>query len=214
MGHAEKSAETRRRLLDAAIEIFAEKGFRGATIEQISRRAGTNIAAAHYHFGSKEGLYAAVFDHAERQRPPVPSPEPSDVPPAERLHAHITGFLSRLLDPARPAWMARLLAQEMIEPTPALDRLVRRRMRANHEQFAVIIRDLLGPRAADDDVRLCTLSVVAQCVFYRNSAAVISRLYPDLAPARDVDRIAEHVTRFSLEAIRGFAAEKGIVAHE
>src|SRR6185295_14391602 len=105
VGHAEKSADTRRRLLDAGIAIFAEKGFRGATIEQISRRAGTNIAAAHYHFGSKEGLYAAVFDQAERQRPPVRSAEHSDVAPPERLHAHVAGFLSRLLDPARPAWM-------------------------------------------------------------------------------------------------------------
>jgi len=209
MGHAEKSADTRRRLLDAAIEIFADKGFRGATIEQISRRAGTNIAAAHYHFGSKEGLYVAVFDHAERQRPPLTAPDPAGTPPTERLRAYVGGFLSRLLDPARPAWMARLLAQEMIEPTRALDRLVRRRMRANHEQFAAIIRDLLGPKATDDVVRLCTLSVVAQCVFYRNSAAIVSRLYPEIAPTRDVDRIAEHVTRFSLEAIRGYAAGEG-----
>lgn len=209
MGHAERSADTRRRLLDAAIEVFADKGFRSATIDQISRRAGANIAAAHYHFGSKEGLYAAVFDHAEKQRlvgAPLPEP-PTDAPSELRLRAHITGFLTRLLDPARPVWMARLLAQEMIEPTRALDRLVRRRMRANHELIASAIRDLLGRAASPDRVRLCTLSVIAQCVFYRNSAAVISRLYPDLAPAQDVDRIADHVTRFSLAAIRGFASE-------
>jgi TetR/AcrR family transcriptional regulator, regulator of cefoperazone and chloramphenicol sensitivity len=45
------------------------------------------------------------------------------------------------------------------------------------------------------------LSVIAQCVFYRNSAAIVSRLYPDLDPAREIDRLAEHVTRFSLGGI-------------
>ncbi len=66
MTHAERSADTRARLLEAAVEVFAEEGFRGATIQRICKLAGANIAAAHYHFGDKEGLYAAVFEYAER----------------------------------------------------------------------------------------------------------------------------------------------------
>jgi AcrR family transcriptional regulator len=196
-----RSAATRRRLLEAALEVFAREGFRGATIAQICRRAGTNVAAAHYHFGDKERLYAAVFEHAERSARPDPSPEPAagDGPEA-RLRAHVTSFLRRLLDPRRPAWMAQLLAHELVDPTLALDRLVRRRMRANHEQIAEIVREL-APGAAPEAVRLATLSIVAQCVFYRNSAAIVSRLYPDLDPAREVDRLADHVTRFSLAGI-------------
>ena len=54
-------------------------------------------------------------------------------------------------------------------------------------------------------VRLCTLSVISQCVFYRNSAAVVSRLYPEIVPAREVQRLADHVTRFSLAAMQGLA---------
>jgi hypothetical protein len=81
-------------------------------------------------------------------------------------------------------------------------------MRANHEQIAAAIRDLLGGNAPPAVVRFCTLSVVAQCVFYRNSAAVISRLYPDLVPSEQVEQIADHVTRFSLAALRGLRAER------
>jgi AcrR family transcriptional regulator len=195
-----RSHATRQRLLDAALETFARDGFRGATIERICRRAGTNIAAAHYHFGDKRRLYAAVFAHAERlARADGPAAEIEGTP-AARLRAHIASFLHRLLDPSRPAWMAQLLAHELIDPTPALDRLVRRRMRANHEQIAAIIRDL-APDASRDAVRFATLSVIAQCVFYRNSAAIVSRLYPELDTAREVDRIADHVTRFSLAGI-------------
>jgi hypothetical protein len=85
-------------------------------------------------------------------------------------------------------------------------------MRANHEQLAAILRELLGPDASDEDVRLCTLSIVAQCTFYRHSAPIVARLYPELAPAREIERIAAHVTRFSLAAIRdlhGNGKERG-----
>jgi AcrR family transcriptional regulator len=197
-----RSRATRQRLLEAALEVFARDGFRGATIERICRRAGANIAAAHYHFGDKQRLYAAVFEHAERVAQADRSRDSAQAgTPSQRLHAHVAAFLRRLLDPGRPAWMAQLLAHELIDPTPALDRLVRRRMRANHEQIGGIIREL-APDAPADAVRRATLSVIAQCVFYRNSAAIVSRLYPDLEPSREIDRIADHVTQFSLAGIR------------
>lgn len=200
---------TRRRLLEAAAEVFAEQGFRNATIHEICSRAGANIAAAHYHFGDKEALYAAVFDFVGervKEEPLGNGAESTD--PEARLRLLVTAFLTRLLGPGRPAWIAQLLAREMIEPTPALDRLVRERMRANHEQFGLVIRELLGAAASADAVRLCVLSVVAQCVFYRNSAPIIGRLYPDLLPARDIERLADHITRFSLAAMHGLRRGK------
>jgi len=48
---------TRKRLLAAAGRVFAEKDYRRATIAEICRLAGTNIAAVNYHFGDKETLY-------------------------------------------------------------------------------------------------------------------------------------------------------------
>src|SRR4030095_16213413 len=181
----------------------ARAGSRGATIERICRRARANIAAAHYHFGDKRRLYAAVFADAERRALATgPAEASTDGTPEETIRAHVAFFLHRLLDPNRPAWMAQLLAHELLDPTPALDRIVRRRMRANHQQIAAIIREL-APAARPEAVRLATLSVIAQCVFYRHSAAVISRLYPDFDPAREVERIADHVTRFSIAGLAG-----------
>ena len=57
----EDTTRTRGKLLVAAGEIFAEKGFRDATIAEICRQAGTNIAAVNYHFGSKEALYREAW---------------------------------------------------------------------------------------------------------------------------------------------------------
>ena len=52
---------TKERLLKAASEIFAEKGFRDATVAEICEAAEANIAAVNYHFGNKETLYDEVW---------------------------------------------------------------------------------------------------------------------------------------------------------
>ena len=57
------SAETRRRVLDAAEQLFAERGIKGVSIRDITQAAGVNLAAINYHFGTKQGLAAEVIKH-------------------------------------------------------------------------------------------------------------------------------------------------------
>ncbi len=54
--------ETRERIVAAALEAFAEKGFRGASTRDIARRAGTNQGLITYHFRSKDELWRAAID--------------------------------------------------------------------------------------------------------------------------------------------------------
>ncbi len=62
------SAETKRRVIEAAIEVFGRLGFEAASTRTLTERAGANLAAIPYHFGGKEGLYLAaarvIADHA------------------------------------------------------------------------------------------------------------------------------------------------------
>ncbi|MCQ4159031.1 TetR family transcriptional regulator [Roseomonas sp. GC11] len=55
--------ETAARILTAALEAFAERGFDGASVKEITERAGANIAAVNYHFRSKDDLIRAVLEH-------------------------------------------------------------------------------------------------------------------------------------------------------
>ena len=56
------SEDTRERLLNAAEQRFAEHGISGTTLRALTKVAKVNLAAVHYHFGSKEGLLFAVVD--------------------------------------------------------------------------------------------------------------------------------------------------------
>lgn len=55
------SAQTQQRILDASKRLFSERGYEGASLRAIADAAGVNLAAAHYHFGSKEKLLEAAF---------------------------------------------------------------------------------------------------------------------------------------------------------
>ena len=52
---------TEQRLLEAAGEVFAESGYRGATVRQICEKAKANLAAVNYYVRDKDGLYLAVM---------------------------------------------------------------------------------------------------------------------------------------------------------
>lgn len=56
-----RSRPTRERILDAAERLFAQRGFHGVSIRDITGMAGVDVALANYHFGSKQGLLEAVF---------------------------------------------------------------------------------------------------------------------------------------------------------
>jgi AcrR family transcriptional regulator len=193
------------RLIAAAGEIFAERGFNAATVRDICLRAEANIAAINYHFGDKRGLYQAVFHFAHNCA--APDSEKPAADPRERLRAFVHRFLARVLDEGRPAWHAKLLAREMIEPTGVLDDLVERSIRPRFEELQVTIRDLVGP-VSPDIIRRCAASIVGQCSYYHHSRPILARLVPGLRlDAAEVQRLADHIVDFSLHGFAAYAPD-------
>ena len=209
----ELSSATERRLLEAAGEIFAEVGYRAATVRQICEKAGANIAAVNYHFGDKEGLYMAVLrsvPDAHAEKFPAARGLSPGATAEQRLAAYIESLLNRVFDEGRPGWHTKIMAREMIEPTRALDTLVADVALPVHQELASIVRELLGSRASEDAVRLCTLSILSQCVYYHHARSVLSRLYPEQEyGSQDIVLLADHITRFSQGALQRFAQGNG-----
>ncbi len=65
-GETAAQSETVERILDAAEQLFAEKGFAETSLRLITSKAGVNLAAVNYHFGSKKALIQAVFSALPR----------------------------------------------------------------------------------------------------------------------------------------------------
>ncbi len=208
-GTEASSSGTEQRLLEAAGEVFAEYGYRAATVRQICEKAKANLASVNYYFGDKDGLYLAVLRYLHTNATDIYPPSLGLQPGAnaeDRLHAFIRSLLHRLLSEGRPNWHIKLAARELIEPTPALDVIVDEAIRPLSQELESIIVELLGLETNDEIVRLCMLSVVSQCGFYHHSRAVISRLYPaQNFGAADIERLARHVTQFSLSAIKSLS---------
>ena len=196
-----QSRELRARLLHTAGEVFAEHGFRAATVRQITERARVNLAAINYHFSDKAELYACALREAHCNAMECTLPDAHGTP-RERLRAFATAMLTFLLDPRRPAWQNRLLARELAEPTAALDQLIDEGMGARSKRLQAIVRDLAGVRLAPPKLSLICCSIMGQCVHYAQNRPVIERIYPVLAGYHErIDLLAEHITDFSAPAV-------------
>ena len=211
-----KSDDTKAKLIEAAGEVFAERGFRSATVREISSRAGIPLGAMNYHFRDKQGLYAAVLEHSHQSAIRKYPPElglRDGATPVEKLRAFIHTFLLRLSDEGVPAWHMKLMLQEISDPSGALGQVVESSIRPLNRYLVRILSELLNedkPSEAEEssEIFLCAMSIVGQCCHYYTGRRVIAALHPKSFDPADIDRIADYITRFSLAGIRELAEEK------
>jgi AcrR family transcriptional regulator len=193
-------------LLDAAGQIFAEKGPEEATVREICGKAGLNVAAVNYYFRDKKALYVEAVKLAHCTGGQLPQFEvPSDAPPEQALEAFIRQMMGMMLDDVRPSWHLELMMREMARPTEACVELVRSFIAPMFETLKRIIRPLLPAEISQLDLNLHAFSIVAQCLLYRYHRPVGRILVGEegYATMMDVDRLTRHITDFSLAALRG-----------
>lgn len=202
-------AATREALLRAAGQVFADVGFRTATVREICQRAGVNVAAVNYHFRDKETLYLEVLRFAlstANARYPFAREAEAGAPPERRLRSFVGNLLALIFDSGEHAWLGRLMAKEMIEPSHALDFMIAERIQPMASQLRRLVREIVGNACADEAVRLCGFSIVSQCLFYNHCRSVVTRLFPEHQLTPDaVQSLADHITEFSLAGLRHFA---------
>jgi AcrR family transcriptional regulator len=198
--------DTRRRLLETAAEIFADHGYRAATVREICSRASANVAAVNYHFGDKAGLYQEVLEsligEALGKYPPDLGLGP-DPTPEERLEAFVRSFLLRVLTADKPAYLMRLMSREMFEPTDAFEGVVERVHRPLFGRLVGIVGDLAGEGVDPLTVVRCAQAVVGQCLLFKHAEALMKRMgFPPPTTPEDIEPLVHQVTRFSLAGIR------------
>lgn len=198
--------DTKLRLLETAGMVFAEKGFRAATVREICQRAGVNLAAVNYHFGDKERLYIESVKRAHfcrGQQLPMPS-WPEGTPAETRLRDVIRGLLARMLSAPDTAWHGQLMMRELQQPTAACAELVRDYMRPQFELIWSILKELLPEETSDEKLRLIVFGIVGQCLHFRLGRKIIGMLTPAEELQRyQADYLSQHVADWTLAAIEG-----------
>ncbi len=203
MNANEEGGGPRERLIEAAGEVFAERGFDGATIREITRQAGVNVAAVNYYFRDKDELYAATLRHAHVASCRLPHEAEAAMGAEERLHVFVENLLRRFLDPQRPRWHGQLMAREMAQPTPIFGPFIEEAFRPKCEWLERALAELGGGRFDDAALDFTATSIIGQCTFFRQNRHVIETLFPGLLAHDDlVERLARHITDFSLAAVR------------
>ncbi|MDY0360899.1 MAG: CerR family C-terminal domain-containing protein [Desulforegulaceae bacterium] len=205
--------DTKKKLIEAAGEIFAQKGFKFATVRDICKKAGTHVGSVNYHFRDKEGLYEAVLQYSHisvLEKYPPNLGITNNSTPEEKLKAFIHSFLLRILDEGVPAWHGKLMAQEFANTTNAVHKLIEKSIKPLHIYLASIVRELIGHEKNcknETAVFLCTISIVGQCIQYFKGKEIIEALCPRGFSTKDVKMLTEQITLFSLGGIENIKKE-------
>jgi AcrR family transcriptional regulator len=200
---------TRQRIIEAAGEIFAERGYEAATVRDICQRAGANVAAVNYYYGDKQRLYIEAVVRAHRwrmERAKLPEWLPN-TPPQKKLADFIATFMRRIRSGPENTWHTRLIMREMMHPTAACAELVQASIRPQFETLLGILRELLPPGMSAEQLHLAAFSVVGQCLFYHFADPVIRNLVDRSEySGYDIDKLARHIAAFSRAAMQGMAS--------
>jgi TetR/AcrR family transcriptional regulator, regulator of cefoperazone and chloramphenicol sensitivity len=181
---AERSPEaTRERIMEAALDLFGERGLTGTTVRDIAQRAHVNVAAISYHFGGKDELYRAVAETVvgaiesrarERIAPMLQSPPTDPVAAGKALEDFAATMVEVIVGPEEMRRVARFIIREQMQPTFAFEVLysfMSRMHGAATQLFALAAG--LDPQSKEAMLR--TFLIVGQVVFLRIGEAAVTR---------------------------------------
>jgi AcrR family transcriptional regulator len=176
-----RGEDTRRRILETALDLFAAQGYEGASTRQIAEGAGVNLPAIQYYFGNKEGLYRAIIDDinantdrhmaalVERVQAALVAPETPREALAALLGEMIETFMVLVTSGTQVESRRLFFARAEIEETPGLDILHENGMRQIFNPCLALLSSLHGKPATDQEMTVRTLALIGQVVIFCNN---------------------------------------------
>lgn len=202
-----RTAETRERLVDESLRLFAEHGLKGVSVRDIAAAAQANVAAVSYHFGSKHGLYRTIFETVldedeARFREQMASIDlllaraGSDrALLAAALDILVSGTIARLAGCERMRWFSVLVARELAFPGELFDLLYRRRVDPTLRAVSHILGAAWNLPPDSEQARLAANAVYGQAANLALSRPILERqLDWDEVNSERVSRLARTVS--------------------
>lgn len=205
----EQKAGARARLLEAAGQVFAEQGFEAATGKEIAERAGVSAAGVNYHFGSLEGLYAAVLETARDRL--VASEAFAEiigrpVPPRRKLRLLI-GVVVAAIKAGKSGWALRLIGREVTAPSPVGLKLMVSTVGPRARLLRTLVGEIVGLPEDDPKVALACISMVAPLqLLLIADRQIVGGMHPSLdLSAMDEEALVEHFFGFAAAGLARIA---------
>jgi AcrR family transcriptional regulator len=184
-----RSEITRHRVIDAAIEAFGMEGFERTSTRALVERAGTNLVAIHYHFGSKTAVYRAAAQHIadtlrernrtalQRARRTLDRPGASRRELVESACDLFDDFVALAMAGGLPECWRRFLAREQLEPsgTGAFD-AIHKAMQPTFETMFALVGRAIGQAPERPEVRLLAMMIFGQVSVFRANREAALRL--------------------------------------
>lgn len=212
---------TRNRLLDAAEALFADRGYPAVSMRDIARRARVNLAAAGYHYGSKENLFVEAISRRirplnERRLATLSALEARNKPPllAEIFDAFARAMIEEAVgNPETGRRLNRLLSRAFAESDEIAQHVFRQELLHVALRFIQAVRRA-SPGLSEEQAGL-GLALYAGCVIHM-LRWVSSPPFPDLVRAQDapdVDTLMDTLVSFGSAGFKQLAArakQKGV----
>lgn len=185
--------DSRTKLITAAAQLFADKGFSAVSIRELAQQAGVNSALISYHFDGKEGLYTAVLENqfslmlqlAERINQEPLTPE-------QRIREYAITVLN--IHQKYPV-LIRLLYSELFNPSPCFEVITQKFLAKLFQILFKAISDGIeaGQFRADLQIENAVISLAGIMNFYFISRPLTKKLLPES------DNCAEAYTKQAVE---------------
>jgi AcrR family transcriptional regulator len=214
-GRLARGIDTRTRLLEAALRLFAEKGYAQTSTREVCLAAGVNAASIHYYFGDKAGLYRAVYLAPIQQLMVAALAIAESGEPFETIMRRTyEAFLAPLKESdTRTMQILKLHFREQTDPTGLAGSEVVAAGRVHFEALVAMLARELGLGAPDDDLRRLASSLVALAVDFLTSADWLRQIAPQLhAGPPAIDRMAERLTGYAVALLEHERSRRGAAA--
>ncbi|EDY80966.1 transcriptional regulator, TetR family protein [Verrucomicrobiia bacterium DG1235] len=194
---------TKGKILAAALEVFAPKGYAASTISVICEKAEVNIAAVNYHFGSKESLFQQTIRYAfEVAEDSYPLRDPQAATPEDELRCYISAIIRRSFDSGPAGRIDQILSHELVREKSPHHLIIGEVQNHQGKVLRAILGRLLRTRS-ENLITKALVNVVALCVFPKLALPLRKRLFPE--PPNDV-RLQSYIDGQIDFALAGLAA--------
>ena len=207
---AESRIGTRQNILEAAGQVFAERGFNGATGKEICDRAGASAGAINYYFGGMEPLYHEVVHEAYARLFSLDAftgAMTAGADPRARLEAICAMMVRAFIEEPLTAWAVRVISREALNPSPEIDELRERELVPKAHLLRGLVCELMELPQDHPAVVAGCLSIISLSVFLQvGDRASIFSVFPTFPtdPA-SANVLAHHLVTLTIGGLKAVA---------